>query len=358
MFDFINKNFNSTNLKNIFIFSLLIHTFFSNPTKTKPNVEYKNNLEWEIIPEKLKNSNEKLIWSRKVPTKFINELNVRNQSTSKFIEVRSLGKALTVNEILYPEISNYVPNAYVQDNNKNLNLSLRGISKVRHCNSSNFSYACLDGIIDIDYSLINKDKFSLNSKLTIQSLTNRNSNKNGTKYGEASSIGFKVAKRINHKSSLSFGGDNLIHLDNKSDLGRNFYFIYSSYYPLNLKEEPSILFINAGVGSDFYGYKGNGFIARTKCFGTPNLTGNGENTCTWGPIGSITLAFNSQIAVINEWFGYGYGLGLAVRPFKDKPINLSFYATDFIKNFPQYNQDSCPNNSCDIRFYGGISYSF
>ncbi len=357
------KNFNFKRIKNIFIFLLLLYPSFSNQTKPNPNINqkdyFKKNLEWEIIQDKETTLKEKLIWSRESPERlFINELNDNKQSISSYLKIRSLGKALTVNNILYPEISNYVPNAYVQDKNKTLNLMLRGISKVRHCNSPNFQYSCLDGIMDIDFNLINTDKFSLNPKFTISSLSSRNSHRGSSKLGESSSIGFKAATSINPKTSFSFGGENLIYFDNRLDLGRNFYFMYSSYYPLNKKKEPSILFINAGIGSDFYGYKGNGFLARTKCFGTPNLTGDGENTCTWGPIGSVALAINSQFAIINEWFGYGYGSGISFRPFKEKPINFSFYATDFIRNFPKYNNDLCPNNSCDIRFYGGISFSY
>ena len=357
------KNSNFLSIKKIFIFFLLIDSFLATQTKSNPNIDKKNAtkefLEWEYISDKKITPKEKLIWSKtNLTNPFKNDLNAKNKSIYPPIQIKALGKAVTVNKIPYPEISNYVPNAYVQDINNRLNFSIRGISKVRYCKSSNFSYACLDGIFDLDYNLINTDKFSFNPKLTIQSLSNRNSNKGGSRFGEASSIGFKTATTINPKASFSFGGENIIHLDNKSDLGRNFYFMYSSFYPLNKKKEPSILFINAGIGSDFYGYRGNGFIARTKCFGIPNLTGDGKNTCTWGPIGSVALAFNSQFAIINEWFGYGYGSGIAFRPFKDKPISFSFYATDFIRNFPKYNDDSCPNNSCETRFYGGISFSF
>lgn len=312
-------------------------------------------LKWEHVSEN-KFSN-KIIWESLNSTEILNN-NFEEKGLSNLknnLNIKSIGRSVTVNLIAYPEISNYVPNAFVNDSNKKFTLSLRGISKVRNCGGNNIFSNCNDGILDIDYNLINYENFSFNTKITIQSLSNR---RNGTKIGEASSLGFKAAKYFSPKLSIALGGENIIHFDSKSDLGRNFYLIGSTFYSLNKKKDPSILFLNAGIGSDFYGYKGNGYLAKTKCFGTPNLTGDGENFCSWGPIASLALALNSRFAFINEWFGYGYGTGIAVRPFKDKTISLSLYATDFINNFPKYIQDGCPNNNCSARLYGSLSFSF
>ena len=57
--------------------------------------------------------------------------------------VRSMGKGVTVNGSYYPDISNYVPNAYVEDPNKFFGLSTRGISKTRSCKGKNFSTSCM-----------------------------------------------------------------------------------------------------------------------------------------------------------------------------------------------------------------------
>ena len=211
-------------------------------------------------------------------------------ATRRLPIIKSLGRAVSVNGFHYPEISNYVPNAYTEDPSKLFTLSFRAISKTRFCVGENFSDACSDGVLDFDFNLINKDNFSFNPKLNVQSLTNR-----GTKFGDASSLGFKSAFKLSDKWSIALGGENLIHLDDKVDLGRNFYFLASTFKKLNNEDHPMILFLNAGIGSDFYGYKGNGFLGKTKCFGTPNLTGEGSNKCSWGPIGSLGLAINEKI---------------------------------------------------------------
>ena len=104
-----------------------------------------------------------------------------------------------------------------------------------------------------------------------------------------------------------------IYLDDKTDLGRNYYIVGSTFYKLNESEYPAILFFNAGIGSDYYGFKGNGFLFRSPCLGSPNLTGANNNQCSWGPIASASIAFNDRFAFINEWFGYSYGTGISLR---------------------------------------------
>ena len=212
----------------------------------------------------------------------------------------------------------------------------------------------MDAVLDIDFNLINLDKFSFNPKFSFQSLTNR-----GTSLGEGISLGFKTAKELSPNWSFAIGGENIIHLDNTIDLGRNFYLVASSHIPFSRKKEDpeSFIFINAGIGSDFFGYKGNGFLGTTSCLGKPNLTGGGSENCNWGPIGSIAFVFNERFSLINEWFGYSYGSGFSYRPLKDSSMVFSFFATDFIEGFPSYASEGCPNNECSVRFYGSISLS-
>ena len=268
--------------------------------------------------------------------------------------VRSTGKGVTVNGSYYPDISNYVPNAYVEDPNKIFGLSIRGISKTRHCNGKNFSKDCADGVLDFNFKLFNNDDVSIYPKINMQSLTSR-----GTEFGEGLSLGVKIAKEISQNWSIAFGGENIIHFDESIDLGHNFFVMTSTYLPLNSKENSSILFLNLGLGSDFYGYKGNGFLFRTPC-GNNTLTGTKEkpSSCSWGPIGSVAYSLNNRLSIISEWFGYSYGSGFSIRPFKENSLSISLFATDFISGFPKYSKDYCAKGICETRFYGTISLNF
>ncbi|MBO8242384.1 hypothetical protein HA147_06935 [Prochlorococcus marinus XMU1410] len=342
--------------KNTFFYLLIIFLTFKSITRAefkKDNLEKEFNfkeLKWDLSP--LKNEKNPL-WINSPDDK---ELMINpSKKFQKDIKVQSYGKAISFNSIYYPEISSYVPNAYVQDSDVNITSSTRLISKTRHCGGGNFSEKCSDGLTELDLNILRGIKYSLNTKVSLQSLTNR-----GTNFGEGISMGFKLAKEISNDWSLAIGGENIIHFDDTIDLGRNFYIVTSTYREIGSKNKktPPILFLNAGIGSDFYGYKGNGFLGETYCFGGNTLTGDGSDTCSWGPIGSITFAFNDRFAIVNEWFGYSYGSGFSIKPFESSTLNISIFATDFVKGFPKYANESCMSNDCSTRFYGTISLSF
>ena len=82
-------------------------------------------------------------------------LNIFNNS----FNIKSLDRSVTVNNIHYPEISHYVPNGYVSDNQKFLTTSLRTISKLRFCDGKNFQYKCADGILNVESELNKGTKF-------------------------------------------------------------------------------------------------------------------------------------------------------------------------------------------------------
>ncbi len=319
------------------------------------NSHKKKTLGWEKYTSS-KSKGEGFIW-KEIQNKeenFFKEESVISQRES-ILDVRSIGRAVTINGRPYPEISNYVPNAYVEDWRKTMTISFRGISRTRPCGGKNFSKGCIDGVLDFDFNLINLDKFSLNPKVNMQSLSSR-----GTSIGEGISLGFKAAKKLSNKWSLALGGENIVHFDDTIDLGRNFYLVASTYKTLFKKKNGKdvLMFFNGGLGTDFYGYKGNGFLGKVNCFGKPNLTGNGTTSCSVGPIGSIAIAFNDRVALINEWFGYGYGSGISIKPFTNQSLSFSLYITDYISTFPVYLEESCPYAQCKTRFYSGLSVTF
>ena len=336
------------------IANLNLRNVFANENVINIESVSTKNLDWEYADEFLEG---KLYWKELDNYEnfeiITNKKNKRKKNN--IFSVRSIGKGVTINGNLYPDISNYVPNGFVEDQNKIIGLSSRGISKTRFCKGENFSKKCIDGVLDLDFKLLNNDDFSIYPKLNMQSLTSR-----GTNFGEGFSLGVKVAKKVSSDWSIAFGGENIVHFDDTIDLGHNFFVVASSYIPINSVENPSILFLNAGIGSDFYGYRGNGFLFRTNCLGQNTLTGKADNpnSCTWGPIASVALAFNDRFSIISEWFGYSYGTGFSIRPFKEKSLSISLFATDFIKGFPKYAEDLCPANNCKTRFYGSISLNF
>ena len=339
-----------------FITNLNILNAFAEKNQKKVNEIPTNQLTWN---ESDTNDANNLYWFEVDEIdnnhKKIKNLITNKKNNSNFLSVRSTGKGVSVNGFYYSDISNYVPNAFVEDPNKLFGLSLRGISKTRFCKGKNFSQSCGDGVLDLDFKLFNNNKISIYPKINLQSLSNR-----GTDFGEGFSLGMKFAKEFSPKLSVAIGGENIAHFDDSIDLGRNFYIVASTYLPLTPSNKSNILFLTAGLGSDFYGYKGNGFLFRTSCLGNNTLTGTLDNpsSCSWGPIASAALSLNNRFSIVGEWFGYSYGAGFALRPFQESNLSISLFATDFIKGFPKYAENYCANNVCETRFYGNISLHF
>ena len=129
----------------LFLFSLLINLNIPNLIAENNEVKINSNsikkLDWEYSDL---NTEEDLNW-HEVDTEEIFKEQIIIKNIGKKINtfsVRSTGKGVTVNGSYYPDISNYVPNAYVEDTNKFFGLSTRGISKTRFCNGNNFSTSC------------------------------------------------------------------------------------------------------------------------------------------------------------------------------------------------------------------------
>ena len=203
------------------IFFLILYALFNNLNISsvlaeKNEVEIKSNsnkkLDWEYSNS---NKEEKLNWFEVIEQEIYKEqIKIEDDGrNTKVFSVRSTGKGVTVNGFYYPDISNYVPNAYVEDPNKFLGLSTRGISKTRSCNGKNFSKSCIDGILDIDFKLFNNNNLSVYPKINVQSLSSR-----GTTFGEGLSLGVKIAKELTPNWSIAFGGENIFHFDETIDL--------------------------------------------------------------------------------------------------------------------------------------------
>ena len=331
---------------------LLISVLFT-PFEAKTN-NLNQKLKWERVDSKVFQEDVDKLLDFKDSKKLL------NYSLTKFNpRVRAAGRNITINDVLYPEISNYVPNGFVEDPNKSFTITSKFISKTRSYGCEGDLLNCADGILNINYNFVNLDKLSFGLNYTIQSLTSR---RGGTEIGEGGSMGFKLAKEISENWSIALGGENIIHFDDHTDLGRNFYLVSSNFFPINDSDNSPLLFLTFGVGSDFFGYKGNGNLGTINCLGNNTLTVPDSNDCQLGLISSASILFNEHLGLVAEWFGYSFGAGISTKPIKNYPLTFSIYATDFLGDFPKYINDGknskCSNDICETRFYGNISISF
>ncbi len=273
-------------------------------------------------------------------------------------QVRSVGRGFTVNGNPYPDISLKLPNAFALDQQFNFSAQLLGTSRTRTCQvpQGKSWTECSDGDLFLELTPLTGKNASLGINWTLQSLSNRN-----TSFGSGQSLGFKGALNLTPTLGLAFGGEQIIQFDGNTDLGRNYYLLLSQAVPLSRGEKPAMLVATAGVGSDAFGYGGNGVLGSTNCIGGGNISSNNYpkgTDCYWGPVGALSVAINDRLSIGAEWFGYGIGAGLSLRPFSDLPLTASLYAIDFLGNTPSYIQDTCTTDPCETRYYGRLTYSF
>jgi hypothetical protein len=276
------------------------------------------------------------------------------------LALRSISRGISVNGYPYPDTSIYVPNGYAQDKQALLTFGLNGTSRIRYCDTANQPWLnCSDAELMLELTPFRGDNASLGFNWTVQSLTSRNQ---GTRaFTDAQSFGFRAAYNITPTIGFAIGGEQVLHLDNKTDLGHNFYAVLSQALPLGPGEKPPMLIATTGVGTDFFAYGGNGTLGTINCGGGNSLTSTTYpkgTDCKVGPISSLSLALNDRFALGLEWFGYGFGAGVSLRPMREVPLTLTLYATDFLGNYPAYIGQTCPNGSCTARYYGKFSLSF
>lgn len=273
-------------------------------------------------------------------------------------QVRGLARGFTVNGQPYPDLSLKLPNAFAVDPQFFLSGQLAGTSRTRTCQvPDGGSWSdCADGEVFVELTPLRAPNASLGVNWTLQSLSSRN-----TRLGTAQSLGFKGALNLTPTLGLAFGGEQVIQFDDQTDLGRNYYLLLSQAIPLSRAQTPAVLVATAGIGSDFFGYSGNGTLGASNCIGGNNISSRHYprgTDCYWGPVGALSLAFSDRVSVGVEWFGYGIGAGLSLRPFRELPLTASVYAIDFLGNTPSYIRDTCSSDRCETRYYGRLTYSF
>lgn len=277
---------------------------------------------------------------------------------STVTQVRGLARGFTVNGQPYPDISLKLPNAFAADSGFLFSGQLAGTSRTRACQVKDGGSwkDCADGEVFLELTPLRSANASLGLNWTIQSLSSRN-----TPLGSAQSLGFKGAINLTPTLGLAFGGEQVIQFDDQTDLGRNYYLLLSQAIPLSRAERPAVLVATAGIGSDFFGYGGNGTLGAINCVGGNNISSRNYprgTDCYWGPVGALSVAFKDRVSVGMEWFGYGLGAGLSVRPFQGVPLTASVYAIDFLGSTPSYISETCSSDRCETRYYGRLTYSF
>lgn len=264
------------------------------------------------------------------------------------VQVMGLSRGITVNRELYPDVALTIPNGFRRDPQRFLSLSFDGTNQVRRRNFKGCrgESTCPDAEFNGELALLQAGPASLELLYTVANVISDINTPNPWSFQQ---LGFRLAANITPTIGLAFGGESQITLDEYAPVdadgaqlkGRTLFAVASAAFPLSSRPNPPVLTVTAGAGNGYYGF--NGTTA---------------SDSQWGPIGSVSYAFNNRIAVGVEYSGYALSAGVSVRPLESFPLTASLFATDFLGNVPSNIEGSCFNQSCSVRFLGRLTYSF
>jgi hypothetical protein len=265
-------------------------------------------------------------------------------SVTKPFKVMALSRGITVNRVLYPDVSLTIPNGFKRDPQHFFSVAIDGAERIRkfasNCNRSD----CSDAELNAELALLQSGPVSLELLYNLASVSNRNGGLTGQ------SFGFRFAGNVTDNVGIAIGGESLVSLDSNTCVdvtsncgqlkGKTLYAVASAAFPLSNNPNPPVLTFTGGAGSGYYGFNGT------------------ASTSQWGPIASVAYAFNERISIGVEYSGYAISSGISFIPVKSFPLTASIYATDFLGNVPNNIDESCYNQSCSARVLGRLTFSF
>ena len=130
-----------------------------------------------------------------------------------------------------------------------------------------------------------------------------------TSIGEGVSSGFRIATSIGDTGGIAFGGEQVVHWDDKIDTGRNLYLMATKGWWLGQQgNDYPLLIANGGFGTGRY--DNQDILApwtnplRFACiedFDNRSETFSVDNDLCWSPIGSISVVFNDYLSTFVEY---------------------------------------------------------
>ena len=270
---------------------------------------------------------------------------------------RSVGRAFSYGGVLYPEVGFWVPTAFRQDVARKFVLTYQLLGNPTNTGSpdapswNEFWNTYSDGQYQAEFTPLIMGPISAGITFSQQE-SFVGSRSDGNYRDSGASIGFQVKSSLSPTTGFAIVGQNQEQLfggggpngrypgaiDNiQADLGRSYLFIASQSVPLGNwfgAKTPAIATLTAGAGNGRYKP-------------IDDTRKNWVNYGNYGPIGTLSLAFNQRISIFAEWAGQYNGIGASFKPFERIPVVGTVMLRDFqgahqgIVNCQGGNPDNC-----------------
>ena len=351
------KNLYKFNIKKIFcikkslkvcslIFCIFIPFFFQNKTlsdnnrfNSETNNQYPSKIKWENINLEKQYEN-KIIWkkSKNNDKLFPNQLVNKNRVLYRFENegISSLNRSIVFdNSIVGPDISWLVPPGFKWNSQYKFDASTRGHNR-RDKDEDFLAWNGGDAVGQFYYQFLHNKKTSYGINFGIRSVYEGSGAVGGTtSFGEGQSLGFRVDREISPTEGFAFGAEQLIHLDNKTDTGRDIYLTLSkALWSKNKKGQFPLDVYTFGFATGKMAEGNINFLCSDLLGGSGTEIGHVRRLC-WAPVFTITRVHNKNISTFFEHNSKFFLLGTSVIPFNETPLRGTFAVqiSDHIDNY-------------------------
>lgn len=252
---------------------------------------------------------------------------------------RSVGRAFSYGGVLYPEVGFWVPTAFRQDVARRFVLTYQLLGNPTNTSSpdapnwNDFWNTYSDGQYQAEFTPLIMGPISAGIIFSQQE-SFVGSRSDGNYRDSGASISFQVKSSLSPTTGFAIVGQNQEQLfggggpngrypganDNiQGDSGRSYLFIASQSVPLGNwfgAKTPAIATLTAGAGNGRYKP-------------IDDTRKNWVNYGNYGPIGTLSLAFNQRVSIFAEWAGQYNGIGASFKPFERIPVVGTVMLRDF-----------------------------
>ena len=301
-----------------------------NTTKTKDNYWEKiNSNDYELLFQKHQDSSSQ-----------INEV-LENQNTSQNIYkgISSFNRSIVFNDsIVGPDTSWLVPLGFKWNNKYRFDTSTIGHSgrfeKGRN-GKSFWGWNSGDAVGIFHYQFLNNEKTSFGLNYGIRSVYTGSAAGGTTAIGEGQSLGFRIDREISPTEGFSFGAEQLLHFDGKTDTGRNIYLTISkAIWSDNETGQFPLDIYTVGVATGRMA-EGNIKFLCSDLLGGSGTEVNYQRSLCWAPVFSVSRVFNKKFSTFFEYNSKWFLLGSSIIPLNKVPLRGTFAVqlSDHIDNY-------------------------
>ncbi len=273
---------------------------------------------------------------------------------SRIISLNTLNRSIVFNNMkVGPDVSFLVPPAFLWSTRYTFDSTIRGHNR-RDKGEKFIGWNKGDAVGQFHFQPINNLDRSFGINFGIRSVYKGQRAGGGSPVGEGQSIGFRYDKKLPNNSGFSFGAEQLIHFDSKTDTGRDIYLTYSKGWWRNPESyNPFPLYVGSfGIGTGKMAEGNIKGLCSDLFDGSGTEVSNFRRLC-WAPIFSIARVENEKFSTFFEYNSKWFLLGSSLAPFENVPIRGTFAVqlSDHIENYKL-------NNFENMKWIFRLSYGF